>query len=203
MEKLLLHIADRLEFDREEKAIVQKVAGDVRYLAARSPIWGLSDLAGELLNSKSMFNYYAGIVWDLKGYDPKPGVVTVSTYHKAKGLEWDIVFLASLNFADFPVELSDKFVGDYWFLRQEYKNPQALIKSDMEQIISGKAMKDSQLNAKLETISERARLLYVGITRAKEYLFLSGFHSNQGKRNEIQPSKYLLALKKYIDGRSA
>jgi DNA helicase-2/ATP-dependent DNA helicase PcrA len=55
--------------------------------------------------------------------------------------------------------------------------------------------------SKLETVSERARLLYVGITRAKRYLFLSGYHANQGKKNEIQPSGYLLALKKHVDER--
>lgn len=202
LEKLVLYIAEKLNFSREERAIAQKVAGDARYLMIHDPSWKLSDLAAELLSTKNMFSYFSGVVWDLKGYEPEPGTVTVSTYHKSKGLEWDIVFLTGLNNADFPVGLNDRFIGEYWFLKEIYKNPQALAKSEMQKIMSGKLAQNSILESKIETISEKARLLYVGITRAKEYLFLSGFHSNPGKRNEIQPSRYILELKKYIDERS-
>ena len=203
VEHLILKIAEKLGFDREEKAIAQKVAGDIKFMSLRKPRWQLCDLSDELLSSKSMYSYFAGLVWDLKGYEPKPGIVTLCTYHKSKGMEWDVVFLAGLSFADFPVNLTDRFAGEYWFLKQQYKNPQALIKADFEKLLGINPAGDSILSAKLETISERARLLYVGITRAKEYLFLSGFHSNKGKRNEIQPSIYLLALKNFIDGRTA
>ncbi len=202
IEKLILYIAEKLDFNKEERAIAQKVAGDVRYLMAQSQHWRLSDLALELLSSKNMFNFFANVVWELKGYEPKPGVVTVATYHKSKGLEWDVVFLTSLSYSDFPVLLNDKFIGEYWFLKQEYKNPQALAKAEMQRILEGKTGGDCILESKIETISERARLLYVGITRAKQHLYLSGFHSNIGRKNEILPSRYLIELKRYIDERS-
>ena len=200
VERLILTAAEKLDFDREEKAIAQRVAGDIKFMRLKNPRWQMNELAEELLSSRSMYSYFAGLVWDLRGYEPKPGVVTLSTYHKSKGLEWDIVFLAGLSFADFPVNLGDKFAGEYWFLKQEYKNPQALVKSEFEALTGSGRVKDSTHKAKLETISERARLLYVGITRARQYLFLSGFHSNVGKRNEVQPSAYLLELKRFIDG---
>ena len=199
VESLVLTIAEKLDFGREEKAIAQRVAGDIKFMRLRNPRWQLNELAEELLSTRSMYSYFAGLVWDLKGYEPKPGVVTLATYHKSKGLEWDVVFLAGLSYADFPVNLNDKFAGEYWFLKQEYKNPQALVKAELEAVTGGAGMRDSMLKARLETISERARLLYVGITRAKWHLFLSGFHSNMGKRNEIQPSAYLLELKRFID----
>lgn len=200
VEKLILFISEKLRFDREERAIAQKVAGDVRYLMSQDPHWKLADLALELLSPKNIFNFFAGIVWDLKGYEPKPGVVTLATYHKSKGLEWDVVFLTSLTNADFPVSLDDKFIGEYWFLKEAYKNPQAIIKSDMDKLFGGKASGDSIVRSKIETIAERARLLYVGITRAKEYLFLTSHEVNKGKKNETLPSKYILELRKYIEG---
>ena len=199
VEKLILYISEKLKFCREERAIAQKVAGDIRFLANGASKWRLSDLALELLRPKNMFNYFAGVVWDLKGYEPKPGVITLATYHKSKGLEWDIVFLTCINNSDFPVMLSDKFIGEYWFLKESHKNPQAIFKKEMGKILKNETVGDLVKEARLEIISERARLLYVGITRAKEYLYLSSFEQNKGKRNETLPSRYILELKKYIE----
>jgi DNA helicase-2/ATP-dependent DNA helicase PcrA len=200
-EELILYLSDRLGFGREERAVAQKAAGDVRYLSARSSSWSLSDLAAELLDTKSAYAYFAGVLWDRKGYEPRPGVIALSTYHKAKGLEWDIVFLASLSYSDFPVGLGDRFAGDYWFLKADYKNPLALLKAEFKGLAACEPGSGAIRRAKLENISERARLLYVGITRARQYLFLSGFHSNPGKRNEIQPSAYLMEIIRYVEGR--
>jgi len=58
VEKLILFIAEKLRFDREERAIAQKVAGDVRYLMNQNPRWRLSDLAFELLSPKKTGSGY-------------------------------------------------------------------------------------------------------------------------------------------------
>lgn len=199
VEKLILFISEKLKFEREERAIAQKVAGDVRYLMNQDIHWKLSDLALELLSPKNRFNFFSGVVWELKGYEPTPGQITLATYHKSKGLEWDIVFLTSINSWEFPVTLEDKFVGEHWFLKEKFKNPQAILKSEMEKVLNEGDGKEQVLKSKLEAISERARLLYVGITRAKKYLFLTSHQYNVGKKNEALPSKYILELKKYIE----
>lgn len=196
-EKLILFIAEKLNFDREERAIAQKIANDIRYLISQTPGWTLTDLAVELNNTKNLFNFFAGIVWELKGYKPKSGVVTVSTYHKAKGLEWDIVFLAHINNENFPVLLSDKFKGEYRYLKEDYSNPRCFAESELELITGNKPLKDFIRKSKIETISERTRLLYVGITRAKQYLFLSAV---SGKSPVTKPSEYFYELRNYIKG---
>jgi len=198
IEELILHISDEFDFGREEKAIAQKVAGDIRFILSQNPHWCMNDIANEILGRKNRFTYFADIVWELKGYEAKPGRVTVCTYHKAKGLEWDIVFLTGLTNSDFPVELNDKFLGELYFLKDEYKNPQALARSELDLLENQKSCGDYRINSKIETIKERTRLLYVGITRARERLFLSGYESNAPGKNGGLPSKYLTELIKFI-----
>jgi DNA helicase-2/ATP-dependent DNA helicase PcrA len=83
--------------------------------------------------------------------DAARGVV-LSTYHRAKGLEWDAVFLPRL---------------------EEREIPFALSKSDAD-------------------IAEERRLLYVGITRAREHLRLS-WASTRGGRT-MRPSRFVSEL---------
>ncbi len=198
IEKLILLIAEKLDFDREDTAVAHKIATEARYLF-NSEGMTVEGLGEELQKGRNRFSYFAGVISELEGYEPKPGVVTLSTYHKAKGLEWDVVFLTGLTYEDFPVNFTDKYKGEQWYLKSEFRNPMAVIKSELKLVNGSKRLEDSVLMAKLENISERARLLYVGITRAKRYLFLSGHHANAKRKNEVLPSRYLMELKNYID----
>lgn len=208
MEKLVLSIAHILNFDEEEMAFAHKAASDAWYRQIWESNYSISDLADELLgNNKSRkgFKYFSQKIKELHGYEPKPGVVTVATYHKAKGLEWDAVFLTGINNCDFPVFLNDKFVGDQWYLKQDYSNPEAVLKAELEHAMrtDRELLIHDPINAsKIETISERARLLYVGITRARKYLFISGSTDNMGKFNEVRLSAYFKPLYKFSKERS-
>lgn len=180
-EKLVLYIAEKLEFSREETAIAQKVASGIKFLAEENARYKLSDLSFELLQPKNSFNYFANLVWELKGYEAKKGSVTIATYHKSKGLEWDNVLLGSLNSEDFPTTVKDSFKDELSYLKSACKNPSAMMKKDLAIILNKDSNRDFALESKIEVISERARLLYVGITRAKERLFISGVRNSKVK----------------------
>lgn len=185
IEKLVLYIAERLEFSQENMAIAQKVASSVRFLIMEEPRYKVVDLANELLNPKNSFNYFANLVWELKGYEAKPGVVTVATYHKSKGLEWDNVFLGDLDNDEFPTKLTDKFKDEIDYLKPACSNPSRMLKADMARILNQDSNIDFAKQAKVDVIGERARLLYVGITRAKEKLYISAI-----KNTRTRPSPY-------------
>lgn len=185
IEKLVLYIAERMEFSHENMAIAQKVASSVRFLVMEEPRYKVVDLANELLNPKNSFNYFANLVWELKGYEAKPGVVTVATYHKSKGLEWDNVFLGDLDNDEFPTKLNDKFKDEIDYLKSACSNPSRMLKSDMAKILNEDVDIDFSKQSKIDVIGERARLLYVGITRAKEKLYISAV-----KNIKTRPSPY-------------
>jgi len=171
-ESLILFLADELGLVDEELAIAQRVALAVRDLIKENPAWRLPDLAEQLLLTETMFDYFTQVVYDRKGFAPEPGVISLSTYHRAKGLEWDTVFVVGVTDDQFPSLLTDSFRDELWFLRPELANPAALAKAELKALLgqgSGEPMHD----AKVEVIGERLRILYVAVTRAKENLMIT------------------------------
>lgn len=69
-------------------------------------------------------------------------------------------------------------------------------------MLQGEVTKNYPKEIKENLIKEKIRLLYVGITRAKEMLILSASAKNsaQDKRNQ-NPSMYLNILKNIIDNK--
>jgi DNA helicase-2/ATP-dependent DNA helicase PcrA len=63
---------------------------------------------------------FIGFSADDSGFDPEQyrGKVVVTTMHKAKGLEWDRVYLMSVNNYDFPSNMpNDRFISEKWYIR--------------------------------------------------------------------------------------
>ena len=115
-------------------------------------------------------NYFLSIGFPLvllEGYESqrtvaKPTHLTLSTIHKSKGMEWDVVFLIGCDDYFFPSSKMDFDVTD-----------------DMNQDMITKHYE------------EERRLYYVAITRAKKRLFLM-FGTNQPSRflTEVPPQRY-------------
>ena len=203
VDKLILFIGDTLLIEKEERAIVDYLGFYVKYLQSENNNINLQQIYNLLSDRKNrVFSYIIEIVSEINGYEPYPGSITVCNYHKSKGLEWDCVFLLGMTEFNFPDNIYQKFQCDKWYLKDKYKNPQANIKAEIDLMLQGEVTKNYPKEIKENLIKEKIRLLYVGITRAKEMLILSASAKNsaQDKRNQ-NPSMYLNILKNIIDNK--
>ena len=118
---------------------------------------------------------FLGFSDDDTGFDPDryKGKVVVATMHKAKGLEWDRVYLMSVNNYDFPSGCRiHLYIAEKWYLRDNL-NLQAEALAQLEAALAyqpnttGTRKARPRQSARLDYVRERLRLLYVGITRAR------------------------------------
>lgn len=205
LDLLILFIGERLNLEIADKALVEYIAFYTKYICLENININLRDIYEILTNIKNkVFNHIIEVVYEMNGYEPKPGSITICNYHKSKGMEWDCVFLLGLVEYNFPDNINQKFQCDKWYLKDKYKNPVAVVKSEIDKILGNELETDYFNNTKLELINEKIRLLYVGITRAKEMLILScSIYKDEndiGKRNKEQNScLYINELERYIN----
>ncbi|WP_331496477.1 ATP-dependent helicase [Romboutsia ilealis] len=204
LDLLILFIGEKLELEKEDRAVIDYVSFYIKYLSLENTKMSLIDVYEIISNTKNrVFNYIIDVVYEMNGYEPEPGSITVCNYHKSKGLEWDCVFLLGLVQYNFPDNTGQKFQSDRWYLKDRYKNPIAIVKSEIDNILNKSVDIDYMYQSKIDVINEKIRLLYVGITRAKEMLILSCSsykdETEIGKKNKEQkPSIYINELEKHI-----
>lgn len=204
---LILFIGEKLNLEKEDKAVIEYLSFYIKFISADNVNTSLVDVYNLLFNTKNkVFNHIIEVVYEMNGYEPQPGSITVCNYHKSKGMEWDCVFLLGLVEYNFPDNINQKFQCDKWYLKDKYKNPTAIIKSEIETIAMGVEPINYVYKSKIDLINEKIRLLYVGMTRAKEMLILSCSlykdNSDVGKKNKMQkPSLYINELEKHIEKR--
>jgi DNA helicase-2/ATP-dependent DNA helicase PcrA len=198
VDQLVLSLAQDIFSLSTDLALAHKLAIVMRQLADENPHWRLPDLAPHLNEIARNERKFIGFSSDDAGFEPDAhkGEVVVATIHKAKGLEWDRVYLISVNNYDFPAaQAADRFVAERWFLRDEL-NLEAEALAQLEAALSESDFEYYQEashthRARLNYARERLRLLYVGITRARKELIITW---NTGKRGEAVPAVALAAL---------
>lgn len=136
------------------------------------------------------------------GFEPEPGRITLATQHGAKGMEWDAVFLPGMDNSWIPNGLDDYFQGVYELVGGD---PTALATAELRQIMQGDAAvypgRTPTEAAHIDVMSERLRLLYVGITRARRFLQISRSQVRMvgGREVATQPSAALEQLAAFRD----
>lgn len=172
IDELVLQLASELNLEENEREMANSLSALVSYHLRQHPEHGIHEVAGEIENMKSYLRYMAGVLQDSKGFTPRPGAVTVSTYHKAKGLEWDFVFMTGVAKDSFCELAGDKSVSEAGYLLDDYRNPTAIAHAQLDILIGKKISSNPIRQAKLMEICEDLRLLYMAFTRARERLFI-------------------------------
>jgi DNA helicase II / ATP-dependent DNA helicase PcrA len=206
VDQIVLTIAQDLLKEPAELAVSHKLALLLQNAAQANPAWRLPELTHELEVIAHNERRFLGFSQDDTGFDPDKyrGKVVIGTLHKAKGLEWDRVYLMSVNNYDFPSGMPGEFtLPDKWFMRERLnleaetlaQLQAALSKGEYDWYEPGEATSQ----ARLDYARERLRLLYVGITRAKKELIITW---NTG-RGEQQRSLAFVELYNYMTSRNS
>lgn len=167
--QLITFLAYTLEYEQTELATADKLCDRITQQMRENSLGEMLALLGEIVSSEQFEPVDAE--GDTSKYT-RAQQLTIITMHKAKGLDWDFVFIPFLHENMIPgnpyVPQQVKFLGDFTLAEVA----RALIRSR----IHGAAIAD------LETAWERAnalktaeefRLLYVAMTRAKRLLWMS------------------------------
>ena len=197
VDQLLLTIAQDALLPHDQ-AVAQRLAQMLRQVADREPGRLLPELAGELRDLASG-RRRGWIQVDDAAFEPRPGVITLTTMHKAKGLEWDLVYLVGVDGDWFPQQLEDRFQGAWQWLGAD---PAAEARAALLELVGvpphpGRSPTDA---AHIELIAERMRLLYVGITRARRWLSIGwsqGIPNARGTPRPVPMAEIWRELKRF------
>ena len=221
IDQLVLTLAQDVFTEASDLALSHKLALVLRQVADDHPDWRLPELTAELAVIAKNERRFIGFSSDDSGFDPERhrGRVVVTTMHKAKGLEWDRVYLMSVNNYDFPSNMpNDRFISERWYIRSGL-NLEAEALAQLNALGSryvsptnGDTTRPpndeydwyeegtATLRSRLDYVRERLRLFYVGITRAKRELIVTW---NSGRQGDATPSLPLSELMGWWENRAS
>ncbi len=168
---LLSFIALTLDYDQTELATADKLSDRLS-----QQLIGKYNLAEMLIALKEIVeseNFEAVETENPEGRYMKPGQLTIISLHKAKGLDWDLVFMPFLHERSCP---GTSFLADGVKFLADFSLPD-VVRLQLRSLVSGDRVEpDPQLvwqHCQNLKQSEELRLLYVGMTRAKRLLWMS------------------------------
>ena len=198
--QLISYLGDRLGYQSAELATADKLADRIAMQTyGRGSIYATIEVLQEIVTVEGFENIDDGS----ESRYTASGQVTIITMHKAKGLDWDYVFIPFLSDKT-PGQLwtpkGAKFLGD--FTLAEVARAKIRAHLHQESLPTPKAAWNLANYLKQ---GEDLRLLYVAITRAKKLLWLAAeqeapflwnrFNWQQGDRLQAsKPSPLFTAL---------
>ena len=170
-----------LGYDQSELATADKLAARIAQQTLEDST--LTAMLGALQELLSSERFRAVEAEDTESQYTRPGQLTIMTMHKAKGLDWDAVFLPFLHRRNIPGEAwipqQMQFLGN--FALDEVARAQ--LRAYTHDIYASEAqnyrsapipsIEEAWQQASNLKKAEEYRLLYVAMTRAKKLLWLS------------------------------
>jgi DNA helicase-2/ATP-dependent DNA helicase PcrA len=195
IDQLVLAVAQDLLDQPAELALAHKLALLLGRASEDHPTWRLPELTEELAVIARNERRFLGFSAEETGFDPSlyRGKVVVATMHKAKGLEWDRVYLMSVNNYDFPsANPFDKFISERYYFRNNL-NLEAEALAQLDSLFAEEGYQEGQatVSSRLDYVKERLRLLYVGITRPRSELIITW---NTGRYGDLLPATPMIAI---------
>ncbi len=205
IDQLVLTLAQDVFRDAPDLALAHKLALVLKKASDDHSEWRLPELTTELAVIAKNERRFIGFSDDDSGFDPEKhrGRVVVTTMHKAKGLEWDRVYMMSVNNYDFPSNMpGDRFISEKWFVRGGLD----LAAEALAQLSAAESSNEydwyeegaATMRSRIDYVKERLRLLYVGITRAKRDLIVTW---NTGRQGDATPSLAMSELMGWWEGK--
>ncbi|MCJ7586119.1 MAG: hypothetical protein MUO30_15320, partial [Anaerolineales bacterium] len=199
IDQMILTLAQDLFTEVVDLALAHKLALVLRQAKDDHADWRLPELTGELGVIARNERRFIGFSSDDSGFDPEQhkGKVVVTTMHKAKGLEWERVYLMSVNNYDFPsLQPYDRYIAEKRFVRDGL-NLEAEALAQLESLGTSNEYEwytegAATQQARLDYVKERLRLLYVGITRVKRELVVTWNSGRTGEQTQAIPFAALL-----------
>ncbi|MDJ0901904.1 MAG: ATP-dependent helicase [Xenococcus sp. MO_188.B8] len=174
--QLIPFLGMTLKYTGSELATVQKLSDKVNLQIARhSSLKSTIEVLEEITSSEN----FAGVEEETGDRYTRKGQITIITMHKAKGLDWDYVFLPFLHEDVLPGQLwtpvAARFLGHFTLAEVARAQIRTLVHSEI--LEDGKIPPIPQPVAAWEKAeklkkAEEYRLLYVAMTRAKRLLWI-------------------------------
>ncbi|BAZ46048.1 UvrD/REP helicase [Chondrocystis sp. NIES-4102] len=214
--QLIAFLGMTLKYTGSELATVQKLSEKVnQQIIGRSSLKATIRALEEITNSEN----FEAIEEDNGDRYTRAGQLTIITMHKAKGLDWDYVFIPFLHQDILPgqpwIPTASKFLGNFTLSEVARAQIRAIV--HQQYLDSQKPPTIPQpLQAWQEALklkeAEEYRLLYVAMTRAKRLLWMSAadlgpfrwsvFRPDQPTNFQTkQPCPVLPALIQYLKSR--
>jgi len=168
--QLIPFLALTLKYEQTELATADKLTEQISQRIASNPNLSPIDVLTEIVNSERFEPVEVG---DSEERYTRKGQLTIITMHKAKGLDWDFVFIPFLHEQLIPGSLrvppQAQFLGD--FSLPEVARAQIRARVHEEYPMPG--LEAAWERAEYLKVAEEFRLLYVAMTRAKRLLWMS------------------------------
>lgn len=170
--QLISFLALALKYEPAELATADKLAARVtQQISGSSSLSSMLDVLSEIVSSERFEPVEIG---DSEARYTREGQLTIITMHKAKGLDWDCVFLPFLHENLLPgkfwIPPQTQFLGDFTLAEVARAQIRAVLHGNKTDMSTVTTAWESAKNLKL---AEEYRLLYVAMTRAKRLLWMS------------------------------